>query len=172
VNYYTCPPFNFPPCPNIVEALEKAMRGESDAIKFYGRLSSMAPDNFQKGVISKIREDEEKHLNNFQTVYCIHTGHPYILPESSVNPAGTYQDGLMKAFKDEQEAYEFYKTVFFCYNDQTIKCVFLDALMDEAEHARWFNNLLIRMIKEEPPCHHHYRSTNVQPNTDLSENDT
>jgi rubrerythrin len=53
----------------------------------------------------------------------------------------------MKAFNDEQEAYEFYKTVFLCHTDQTVKFVFLDALMDEAEHGRWFNNLLIRMMK-------------------------
>jgi rubrerythrin len=117
----------------------------------------MAPDCFQKGVISKIREDEEKHLNNFQVVYCIHTGHSYVPPELSVNLPRTYQDCLMKAFDDEQEAYEFYKTNFLCHTDQTIKCVFLDALMDEAEHGRWFNNLLIRLIKEELPCHHHER---------------
>lgn len=139
-----CPPYEDVTCPETNEALKEAIRGEAEAIKFYTYLIEMAPDQFQKDVISGIRDDERRHLRNFQAVYCRRTGCTYSYPEPDVYPPQTYCQGLAKAFNDEQEAYEFYKANYFCNDRQLVKKAFLDALLDEAEHARWFNNLLIR----------------------------
>jgi rubrerythrin len=151
VNSYPCPPFDFPPCPNTLEALQQSIRSEAEAIQFYICLMEMAPDRFQKKIIAEIKSDEEKHLNNFQTAYCALTGTPYGLSDVTIDPPDNYTQGLMDAVEDELEAYEFYKTNFLCQSDNTVKCVFLDALMDESEHAQWFNNFLIRCLIEKKP---------------------
>lgn len=139
-----CPPFEDQMCPDRIEGLEKAMRGEAGAIKFYTIMIDMAPDQSQKNILMGIRNDEKRHLNNFQAVYCRLTGSVYRYPEPVVNPPATYCDGLQMAFNDEQEAYEFYKINYFCNNSQMVKKAYKDAMLDEAEHGRWFNNLLIR----------------------------
>lgn len=154
-HHSNCPTYIQPSCPNTIQSLEKTMRGEAEADEFYTYLLSMAPDEFQKNIISEIRDDERKHLNNFQVAYCMLTGHPYIIPDLDIRPPKSYWEGLMQAFKDEQEAYDFYKTNYICNTNETIKYSYLDALMDEEQHARWFNNLLIRELKENSPCHHH-----------------
>ena len=99
MNYdaYACPPFKFPPCPNLVEALEKAMQGEAEAVEYYGMLGPMAPDRFQAETIAKIREDEKRHLNNFQALYCTMTGGQYKLPDMEVRGPRSYREGLMKS---------------------------------------------------------------------------
>lgn len=156
MNYYACPPFQHPPCSDLAETLMKAMQGEMDAIKFYAYLIQQAPDKFQQEIITGIREDEEKHLNNFQTVYCMLTGRIYELPEKEPTLPTNYMEGLLNAFKDEQEAYELYKTNYLCNNDPNIRNSYWDAMMDEAEHGRWFNNLLIRYMKDGHSNHHHH----------------
>lgn len=153
MNSYPCPPFDFPACPNTLEALQKAMDGEAGAIQYYGCLMELAPDRFQRDIIAHIRADEERHFNNFQSAYRALTGTPYNPPCSDMEMPKNYTEGLMKSFEDEQEAYEFYKVNFLCQSDNTVKCSFLDALMDEAEHGRWFNNFLIRGLMEN---HHHH----------------
>lgn len=139
-----CPQMMMPAVPNVVQALEKAMLGEAGAIKFYCNLAAMAPDQEQRDLILGIREDEKKHLNNFQATYCAFTGHVFQYPEPNPAPPATYVQGLQKSFEDEQEAYEFYKNVYNAYPYPMVKHSFMDAFLDEAEHARWFLNLLIR----------------------------
>ena len=149
MSYYADPSFQGPPCPEALEALAKSARGEADAIRFYTMLLEKTADEFPREIITKIRRDEEKHLHNFQAVYCMLTGEFYRISGPGPVPPATYQQGLLKAFQDEQEAYEFYKTNYNCSDDPDLKFAFWDAMMDEAEHARWFNNLLIRSLMEE-----------------------
>ncbi|MGE5397884.1 MAG: ferritin family protein [Chitinophagales bacterium] len=148
-----CPPYDDYVCPETNQALETSMRGEAAAIKFYAYLAEMAPDQDQRETILKIRNDEIRHLKNFQAAYCCRTGCTYHYPEPNVEPPRSYCDGLQQAFNDEQEAYEFYKINMFC-NEGRVKKAYNDALLDEAEHGRWFNNLLIRngcMHKQHEP---------------------
>ncbi|MGE5422729.1 MAG: ferritin family protein [Ignavibacteriales bacterium] len=140
----SCPPYEGSACPDRIVALEQAMRGEAGAIRFYTILAEMTPDQEQKNTIFRIRNDERRHLNNFQAVYCRLTGHTYAYPEPAVNVPPSYCAGLQMSFADEQEAYEFYKLNYLCNSSPMVRNVFQDAMLDEAEHARWFNNLLIR----------------------------
>ncbi|HOV43767.1 MAG TPA: hypothetical protein PLE01_07675 [Syntrophothermus lipocalidus] len=139
-----CPSYEDVACQETDKALQEAIRGEAAAIKFYTYLIELTPDQVQRDLIFGIREDEKRHLNNFQAVYCRLTGCTYSYPEPDVDQPHSYCQGLAKAFNDEQEAYEFYKANYFCNKRHLVKKAFLDALLDEAEHARWFNNLLIR----------------------------
>lgn len=143
-----CPPYEDVVCQDVNRALEEAIVGEAAAVKLYGYLMEMAPNQSEKDLIAGIRGDESRHLNNFQAVYCRRTGCTYVYPEPEVRPPCNYCQGLLDAFEDEQEAYEFYKANYFCHyfckDKQLLKKAYLDALLDEAEHARWFNNLLIR----------------------------
>ncbi|MGE5373036.1 MAG: ferritin family protein [Solirubrobacterales bacterium] len=138
-----CPSYIQPDFPGTVPGLEEAMRGESGAIVFYSYLIDMAPDERQRRVLMSIRSDEERHLNNFQAVYCQYTGSTYRVPTPDVRPPETYLDGLERAFQDEQEAYEFYKANYEGNRNPRIKQAFFDAMLDEAEHARWFNNIIL-----------------------------
>ena len=95
-------------------------------------------------MIIGIRNDEARHLNNFQAVYCRLMGCTYDYPEPHVRRPKNYCQGLIDAFNDEQEAYEFYKANYFCNRDPWVKKAFLDAMLDESEHAQWFNNFIVR----------------------------
>lgn len=139
-----CPSYKDVECQGTNQALEEAIRGEAGAIKFYGYMIDMAPDQFQKNILTAIRNDEKRHLNNFQAAYCRRTGCTYDYPEPEITPPECYCQGLEEAFHDQQEAYEFYKANYFCNEQKMVKKAFYDAMLDEAEHARWFNNLLIR----------------------------
>lgn len=119
-----CPSYEEVTCPETNEALKEAIRGEAEAIKFYTHLVEMAPDQCQKDVISGIRDDERRHLHNFQAVYCWRTGRTCSYPEPDVYPPQTYCQGLAKAFNDEQEAYEFYKANYFCMTGNWLRKLF------------------------------------------------
>lgn len=138
-----CPAYRNRACDSTVTALEQAIEGEAKAIRFYTDLIELAADPKQRQVIRGIRSDEERHLNNFQAAYCRLTGHTYRYPEPEVTPPADFRSGVQTSFQDEQEAYEFYKANYFCNNRQIVKKAFFDASLDEAEHARWFNNFLI-----------------------------
>ena len=139
-----CPVYKDVTCPRTREGLEKAIRDEVEAIRLYDHLIEMAPDQFQKDVIIEIRDDEVRHLNNFQAVYCRFMGCTYDYPEPQVPRPKNYCRGLVDAFNDELEAYEFYKANYFCNRDSFVKKAYLDARLDENEHAQWFNNFIVR----------------------------
>ncbi len=85
----------------------------------------------------EIQKDEKRHLEEFSKIYTNLTEKKpsYQIIEECPNK---YRAGIEFAFKDEQEAVDFYLDIADKANDPFIKDRFRRAAADEQNHAVWF----------------------------------
>ena len=122
---------------NLVCDLMKAINGEYHAICFYEQLAKQAPNETVHKQILEIRHDEIRHFQEFSHIYMCLTGQqPF--PQLTESFPPNFRDGVVAAFKDEQETVDFYHTVARKVHDPFIKNVFEQAAADEQNHAVWF----------------------------------
>lgn len=121
----------------LLSDIQKAINAEYSAIYCYERLASMAPTQETRDKILEIQTDEKRHLEEFSRIYQNLTGRQpsYQIIEECPN---NYQAGIEFAFKDEQEAVDFYLDIADRSQDVTIKDRFQRAASDEQNHAVWF----------------------------------
>lgn len=117
--------------------LVKAINGEYNAIRFYEHLAQLAPNKEVKNRILEIRKDEMRHYQGFVYTYTYLTGQQ---PSPQINETlpQNFKSGILTAFKDEQEAVEFYHRVAREYNIPYISNQFSSNASDEQNHAVWF----------------------------------
>ncbi|WP_167577870.1 ferritin-like domain-containing protein [Ammoniphilus sp. YIM 78166] len=121
----------------LINDIQKAINGEYSAISCYEKLAKMAPTQDQKTKILEIQKDEKRHLEEFSRIYINLTGRQptyKIIEECPDN----YKAGIEFAFKDEQEAVDFYLDIADKAQDTFIKERFRRAASDEQNHAVWF----------------------------------
>lgn len=117
--------------------LVKAINGEYNAIRFYEHLAQLAPNEDVKKRILEIRKDEMRHYQGFAYMYTSLTGqHPS--PQITEPLPLNFKSGILTAFKDEQEAVEFYHRVARQYTIPYISNQFSSNALDEQNHAVWF----------------------------------
>jgi rubrerythrin len=114
--------------------IEKAINGEYSAIACYQKLVKAASSDEEKKVIEEIREDEIKHFREFCQIYFTMTGRNY-RPRINEKCPADYREGLLAAFKDEQQTVDFYMEI----DDSFIAERFRRAASDEQHHAVWFS---------------------------------
>lgn len=122
---------------SIVNNLAKAMNGEYNAIHFYEQLAKLAPNEEIKKRILEIRKDEMRHYQGFSYIYTRLTGQQYS-PQLTEPLPTNFKSGVITAFKDEQEAVDFYHTAA---RESTIPYIseqFRLNAADEQNHAVWF----------------------------------
>ncbi len=117
--------------------IQKAINAEYSAISCYGELARLAPTQEERNRILEIREDEKRHHREFSTIYVTLTGRQ---PTSEITEEcpGTYPEGIVGAFKDEQAAVDFYLDIADRAGNSMIKDRFRRAAADEQNHAVWF----------------------------------
>ncbi|MBM7573279.1 ferritin family protein [Aquibacillus albus] len=121
----------------LINDIQKAINAEYSAIACYEHLANMAPTNDLKERILEIQQDEKRHFQEFSSIYKHLTGQQptyKIIEECPEN----YKAGIEFAFKDEQEAVDFYLDIADKTNDPFIKDRFRCAAADEQNHAVWF----------------------------------
>ncbi|KAB2335900.1 ferritin family protein [Bacillus mesophilum] len=123
--------------------IEKALDGEYSAIYCYEILEKLATSSYDKSVIREIRKDEESHYNVFSSIYFNLTKQHY-QPKITESCPNTYHEGLVSAFKDEQNTVDFYLKISDKTSDQIIKNQFNRIAKDEQNHAVWFLYLMNR----------------------------
>jgi len=117
--------------------LVKAINGEYNAIRFYEHLAQLAPNEEVKNRILEIREDEIRHYKGFVYTYTYLTGQqpsPQITEPLPLD----FKSGIVTAFRDEQEAVEFYHRVARESNTPYIMNQFSSNASDEQNHAVWY----------------------------------
>ena len=117
--------------------LTNAINGEFNAIRFYEHLAQLAPNETVRNRILEIRRDEMRHYQGFSHTYIQLTGQqpsPKITEPLPTN----FKSGISTAFKDEQEAVEFYHRVARESNIPYISNQFRSNASDEQNHAVWF----------------------------------
>ncbi|WP_231734810.1 ferritin-like domain-containing protein [Bacillus sp. FJAT-29937] len=125
------------PDTQILNDIQKAINAEYSAIACYEKLARMAPTQNERNKILEIQKDEKRHLEEFSRIFTNLTGRPpsyQIIEECPDN----YRAGMEFAFKDEQEAVDFYLDISDKTQDITIKDRFRRAASDEQNHAVWF----------------------------------
>ncbi|UOE94759.1 ferritin-like domain-containing protein [Alkalihalobacillus sp. LMS39] len=125
------------PDTQLLSDIQKAIHAEYSAISCYEKLANMAPTQEVRDKIFEIQKDEKRHLEEFSRIFLNLTGrHPtyQIVEECPDN----YRAGIEFAFKDEQEAVDFYLDIADRSQDNTIKDRFRRAAFDEQNHAVWF----------------------------------
>lgn len=118
--------------------IEKAINGEYSAIACYQKLVKAASSDEEKKVIGEIREDEIKHFREFCQIYFAMTGRSY-RPRITEECPADYREGLLAAFKDEQQTVDFYMEIADKADDSFIAERFRRAASDEQHHAVWFS---------------------------------
>ncbi|QOR67969.1 DUF2202 domain-containing protein [Cytobacillus suaedae] len=139
-NYYGPNYYDYYRMPNdiqLVDDIQKAINAEYSAVDCYKKLAKMAPTKDERNRILEIQEDEVRHLEEFSRIYTNLTRKKlsYQIIEECPD---TYRAGIEFAFKDEQEAVDFYLDIADKANDSIIKDRFRRAAADEQNHAVWF----------------------------------
>jgi len=139
-NYFN--PFNYefyrqPNNSQLTKDIQKAINGEYSAILCYEKLAKKAPTQAEKNTIIEIQNDEKRHLDEFRKIYTNLTGKQASLKVIEECP-DLYKDGLVAAFKDEQETVDFYLDISDKSTDIYTKEIFRRAAADEQNHAVWF----------------------------------
>lgn len=142
LNQYYVPQYNnaYYRMPNdnlLVNDIQKAINAEYSAVGCYEKLAKMAPTNEEKNKIFEIQNDEKRHLEEFSEIYTNLTGRKpsYQIIEECPDE---YRAGMEFAFKDEQEAVDFYLDIADQAKEQFIKERFRRTAADEQNHAIWF----------------------------------
>lgn len=121
--------------------LMKAMKGETEAGKYYKRLMDMVPNEKETDIIEHFCEDETKHFSKFRMLFKMITGKEPEISDVKSPDFSNYIEGLEQAILDELEAYEFYRDIYLANNNPIVRDVFFEALTDESEHAAHLNYL-------------------------------
>lgn len=121
----------------LLDDIQKAINAEYSTISCYEKLASMAPTQDERDRILEIQKDEKRHLSYFSSIYTNLTGRKpsYQIIEKYPD---NFREGIAFAFKDEQEAVDFYLDISDRAQDITIKDRFRRAASDEQNHAVWF----------------------------------
>ncbi|MDE5415140.1 ferritin family protein [Alkalihalobacterium chitinilyticum] len=121
----------------LIDDIQKAINAEYSAVDCYEKLAKIAPTPDERTKILEIQQDEKRHLEEFSRIYTNLTGRQpsYQIIEECPD---TYNAGIEFAFKDEQEAVDFYLDIADKAQDDTIKDRFRRAASDEQNHAVWF----------------------------------
>lgn len=136
-NPYYIDYYRMPNDTQLVVDIQKAINAEFSAIDCYQKLANMAPTQDERNKILEIKKDEKRHFEEFSNIYLNLTGSqpPYQIIEECPDK---YSKGIEFAFKDEQEAVDFYLDIADKAQDITIKDRFRRAASDEQNHAVWF----------------------------------
>jgi len=121
----------------MVADIAKAINGEYTAIYCYGILAKQAPSPEIKERILEIRNDEIRHYHTFTQIYFSLTG-DQPNPQVTEQCPNNYKDGVLAAFKDEQNTVDFYHEIARKYNNEIIRNAFTQASADEQNHAVWY----------------------------------
>ena len=121
----------------LLKDIKKAINAEYSAISCYGKLAKLAPSQFEREQILEIQKDERRHLEEFTRIYINLTGKQptYKIIEECPEK---YREGIEFAYKDEQDAVDFYLDIADLAQDPFIKERFRRAAADEQNHAVWF----------------------------------
>ncbi|GGF16852.1 hypothetical protein GCM10010954_14410 [Halobacillus andaensis] len=125
------------PDTQLLNDIQKAINAEYSAVACYEKLAKMSPTQDERNKILEIQKDEKRHLEEFSKIFTNLTGRQpsyQIIEECPDN----YRAGIEFAFKDEQEAVDFYLDTSDKAQDFTIKDRFRRAASDEQNHAVWF----------------------------------
>ncbi|MEK4396707.1 ferritin family protein [Bacillus sp. FSL K6-2860] len=121
----------------LVNDIQKAINAEYSAVACYEKLAKQAPTQDERNKILEIQKDERRHLEEFSRIYRNLTGRQPTFKISEECP-DKYRVGIEFAFKDEQEAVDFYLDIADKAQDVTIKDRFRRVAADEQNHAVWF----------------------------------
>jgi rubrerythrin len=125
---------------DLIQKLSITIQDETNAVDFYTRLLSMAPNELHKEFVADALEEEKNHLATFKKVYAFLTGEtlsPQVVPVKFAN----YKEGVLHALKDELDAADFYKHMILSVTDPMIKDAYFYAMGDELEHSSRFSTL-------------------------------
>ncbi len=137
-----------------IDDIQKAINAEYSAVDCYGKLANMAPTEDERKQILEIQNDEKRHMEEFSRIYTQLTGKQpsYEIIEDCPDE---YRQGIKFAFKDEQEATDFYLDIADQAQDAYIKDRFKRAASDEQNHAVWF----LFFLSKNPMVTNNHRQT-------------
>lgn len=121
----------------------QAVHREERAGNFYTRLAELAPTENVKVLITIIKDERIKHLQNFSQLYSRLTGREPQLLRESVPAPESFQRGVELAIRDELEAVDSYRDIVERATDPRIRRAFQRAAEDEQRHSTWYANILL-----------------------------
>ncbi|TDL30694.1 DUF2202 domain-containing protein [Jeotgalibacillus sp. S-D1] len=121
----------------LIDDIQKAINAEYSAIACYEKLAKIAPTENERNKILNIQTDEKRHLEEFSRIYTNLTGMQPTYKVTEECP-DNYREGIEFAYKDEQEAVDFYLDIADKSQDAVLINRFRRAAADEQNHAVWF----------------------------------
>jgi rubrerythrin len=139
---------------HLLNDIQKAINAEYSAVTCYKKLANMAPTKEERNKILEIQKDEKRHFEEFNRIFNHLTGKDATFQIIEECPH-KYPAGIEFAFKDEQEAVDFYLDIADKAQEPIIKERFQRAAADEQNHAVWFLSFL-----NKPKVKHNNRQIN------------
>jgi rubrerythrin len=130
------------------ELLQKAMKGEQNAIAGYEAMKAMTNDSGHLRTLDHIISDERKHLMKFEDIYrrrfgAVPDGSPAMEP-----PACMLMDCIRRSVEDELASYEMYRNIYLDNGGEQVRQPFFEAMTDENEHAIRLNMMFARELEK------------------------
>ena len=119
----------------------KAIFNERAAQQFYRTLHDRATTPFEKRNIQHAYTDEVKHERMLTEMYRALTNTAPQVPHPGPEEVADFEEGLKKAFEDELEAAEMYRTMLLMTFAQPLRDPLFELMTDEMEHAQRFTFL-------------------------------
>lgn len=121
----------------IARAVAKAVNGEYNAVRKYGRLMELAPNEDFRKLLENIRSDEQEHFKLYSEWYGRLTGGK-TAPVTDEPLPTVFIDGVEASLRDELEDAKFYRDLSSASDDPALKQAALYTALDEQRHASWF----------------------------------
>lgn len=135
---------------HILSDVAQSIQGQYEAIHYYSKLATLAPDARDQEQILEIRADEVKHYHTFRQLYRSLTGKEPRVREGSLPKS--FKEGVKYAIQDELKTVDFYLSISDKAKNPSIKEIYRRAALDEQQHASWFQFMWTKQIQKKCKC--------------------
>ncbi|MGP4061941.1 ferritin-like domain-containing protein [Halobacillus sp. H74] len=129
---------------SFIQMLAQAIENEWNAHDFYKRLGGDTSNRLFRDYIKHAEDDELNHYQMFQHLYFQLTGQYHEFEPEPVSYR-SFEEGVIKAQKDEFEAAEMYRQMLFIIPTPLAYQPLFIAMTDEMEHATRFGTIYGRL---------------------------
>ncbi len=122
--------------PEALKLIQEAVAGEAEDRKFYQYLIDNAPSEYDRELITGIRDDEISHFSLFRQVYFQLTGMVLPFPQDvPFEKPASYCDGIKKAIRGETNAVRKYRRILYALQDRVQINILVGIITDELRHG-------------------------------------
>lgn len=135
---------------DLLNTIYFGVKREATAVDLYSRLANLAPDQTHRNEILQTLANKQFYLDQFTNLYISLTGWQPVYQIEKIS-FDNYRDGLNKASKFGEEAYEEYQRQGISTQNSLVQSIFLQASRGASENAARLELLNNEALKDYGP---------------------